>query len=79
MFWKKKKNVANKPSREDIIAEAKKNVRIATEAIGEDTLARVREHISQNENSEFHQALRRIKAMDQDRIADNIRATYRDK
>ena len=82
MFWKKKKKVANtskKPSREQIIAEAKENARIATEAIGRDTLDRIRERISQDENSEFHQALRKIKAMDQDRISDNIRAIYRDK
>ncbi len=78
MFWKKKQKVANKPTRAEIIAQAKKNAKAASEAIGEDTLARIRAHIENNENSEFHQALRRIKAMDKDRVADNIRATYRD-
>ena len=78
MFWKKKPKKAEKPSREQILAEAKENARKATEAIGEDTLARVRAHIEKDENNEFHQALKRIKSMDKDRIADNIRATYRE-
>lgn len=79
MFWKKKPAPPKKPSREEILRQAKANARIAAEAIGEETLDKIREHLLNKENSEFEKALRRIKAMDQDRVADNILATYRDK
>ena len=77
MFWKKKK-APKKPTRAEIMAELKENSRKATKAIGEDTLAKVRAQIEKDENNEFHKALKKIKAMDQDRIADNIRAIYRE-
>ena len=78
MFWKKKPQPPQKPSREEIIKQAQANARQAAAALGEDTLARIREHMLQKENSEFERALKKIRSMDKDRIADNIRATYRE-
>ncbi len=78
MFWKKKPAKSEKPSREEIMAELKENSRKAAEAIGEDTLDKVRAQMAQKENNPFEKALKQVKALDQERIADNIRATYRD-
>lgn len=78
MFSFFKKKTPKKPSRAEIIAEAKANVKKATEEIGEETLDKVRAHLAQKENNPLEQAIRKIKAMDEERIADNIRATYRE-
>ena len=78
MFWKKKPKKSEKPSREELFAELKENSRKAAEAIGEDTLDKVRAQMAQKENSPFERALKQVKSMDKERIADNIRATYRD-
>ena len=76
-FLKKKKPA--KKSREDLIAEAKKNTEAARAAIGEDTLEKIRQQMMGDENSPLAQAKRQIMAMDKDRIVDNIRETYRDR
>jgi|MDSW01.2.fsa_nt_gb hypothetical protein len=76
-FFKKKKKPAQK-SREDLIAEAKKNTEAARAAIGEETLEKIRKQMMGEGNSPLEQARRQIMAMDKERIADNIRATYRE-
>ena len=73
MFWKKKRpKTANKPSREEILAQAKANASEAREEIGDDTLEKIKKALLEKENSPFAQAKRRIEAMDQDKVRDNV-------
>lgn len=75
-LFKKKEN--KKPSREDLLKQAKANAAQAREAIGEETLEKVREHLIKKENSPFEKARQKVASMDQERVADNIRAEMRD-
>lgn len=73
MFWKKKKpKTAKQTSREEILAQAKANASAAREEIGDDTLDKIREALLKKENAPFAQAKRRIEAMDQDKVRDNV-------
>ncbi len=73
MFWKKKKNKkTQETSREAILAQAKANAAAAREEIGDDTLDKIREALLKKENSPFAQAKKRIEAMDQDKVRDNV-------
>ena len=78
MFWKKKK--AKKPvNRDEILAQATKNVAEAREQIGEDTLDKIRRKLMEKENSALERAKRKIKAMDDDKVRDNISFWMRQK
>lgn len=77
MFSLFKKAPPKPTRREEIIAKAKANAKAASEAIGEETLQRIRYHMMQKENSPMEQAKKKIMAMDRDRIIDNIRAIQR--
>ena len=77
MFWKKKKKPA-KPTREEIIAQATKAAADKREEIGEDTLDQIRDAIMEKENSALEQAKRKVKAMDDDKVRDNIRHWMRE-
>lgn len=73
MFWKKKKNKkSQKTSREAILAQAKANAAAAREEIGDDTLEKIKKALLEKENSPFAQAKRRIEAMDEDKVRDNV-------
>ncbi len=86
MFWRKKnKNAGSKggggakPSSADIRAEALANARAARERIGDETIQRIAQALSEKENSPFEQARAKLRALDQDRLADNIRALLDEK
>ncbi len=72
LFGKKKKK-DQKPSREDLIAQATANAKQAREAIGEETLDKIAEAMRRKQNSNLEKAKAKIKAMDQDKVADHVR------
>lgn len=78
MFWKKKKK-AKKPSREEIIAQAKATAKAKSEEIGEETLDQIREALMKKENSPLEQAKKKVREMDQDKLHDNIKYWMREK
>ncbi len=75
-FFKKKKK-QKKPSREEIIAQAKANAAKAREEIGEENLDRIAEALKRMEDpayqSEGKRAQNEIKKMDKGHIADNLK------
>ena len=85
MFWpikkkaKKKAVKPKKPSREDILAQAKATVAAKRAEIGEETLDKIREAIMKKENSALEQAKRKIMDMDDDKVRDNLSLWLRDK
>jgi len=73
MFWRKKKpKTPKKLTREQIIAQAKANAAAAREEIGDETLDKIKEAMMKRENSALEQAKRRVKAMDDDKVRDNL-------
>lgn len=84
MFSKFFKKQHKKPSRKDIMAELKKNSAQARDAIGEENLQKLAAQISGKkpdvkiESSPTQRAKDLLKTMDNERLADNIRATYRE-
>lgn len=75
----KKKPKAKPQKREDVVAEAMKNARAARAEIGEETLDKIADAIRKKEQSDLERAKARIKAMDEDRIADNLKAMLDEK
>ncbi|MBI4031236.1 MAG: hypothetical protein HY370_06120 [Proteobacteria bacterium] len=74
MFWKKKKKESSsKTSREELIAQAKANAAKARAEIGDETLQKIVENIRKKEQSATEQAKAKIRAMDQDKVADHIK------
>lgn len=74
MFWKKKKKErSSKTSREELIAQAKANAAKARAEIGDETLQKIAENIRKKEQSATEQAKAKIRAMDQDKVADHIK------
>lgn len=76
-FFKKKKQTKiqdSSPSREELVAEAMANARAAREEIGDETLDKIAAAMRKKEQSKVEQAKARIKSMDNDKIADNLRA-----
>ena len=92
MFWSKKSgkskdNSGSKPSRDELMAELRKNSQNAREAIGEENLQKLAAQITGKkpgtpdvsvQPSPMHQAREILKKMDNERLADNIRAVARD-
>ena len=83
MFWSKKSKKPSKsvpPSREEILADLKKNAQGAREAIGEDNLQKLAAQITGKKPdvavspSPMHQAREILQKMDEGRLADNLRA-----
>lgn len=78
-FGKGKKDKAKdaaadgKPSREELLARARATAAAAREEIGDETLEKIREAMMKKQGSALEQAKAKVKAMDQERIADNIR------
>lgn len=85
MFWKKKKpkqeapEEGQKPTREEIIAQAKANAAAAREEIGDETLEKIKEALLKKENSPFEQAKRKVKGMEDDHVRDHLRDWLREK
>lgn len=75
-FLKKKKP---KPSREDILAEAKANAARAREEIGQENLDRIARALMAENKAEGLKARDRIRGMDQGKVADNLKAMLDDK
>lgn len=80
MFGIFKKKPKSKPQkREDVVAEAMQNARAARAEIGEETLDKIADAIRKKEQSDLERAKAKIKAMDEDRIADNLKAMLDEK
>lgn len=69
----KKSDGDKKPSREELLAHARAVAAAAREEIGDETLEKIREAMMKKQGSPLEQAKAKVKAMDQGRIADNIR------
>lgn len=70
---------SGKPSSADIRAQAMENVRQARAAIGEETLDKIAQAMRKKQSSDFERAKAKIKSLDNDRVADNIRAMIDEK
>lgn len=80
MFWKKKKPLLEapaKPSREEILAQAKANAAAARAEIGEETLDKIRDAIVRRQQSNIEQAKAHIKRQDTAKVADHIQFMLR--
>jgi len=85
MFWKKKekilkKAVANtsKPTREEILEQARKNAAAARAEIGDETLEKIREALMKKQNSVLERAKAQIRAADEDKVRDHIKYMIRE-
>lgn len=83
MFWKKKEKAAPsaakaRPSREEIMAQAKANMAAARAEIGEDTLAQIREALLKKQQSAIEQAKAKIRAADEEKVRDHLRYIMRE-
>lgn len=86
MFWKKKTKtsssaatqMAKKPTREEIIAQAKANAAAARAEIGDETLQKIKEAILKKQNSALEKAKAQIKAADIDKVRDHIQFMVRE-
>ena len=85
MFWKKKDKGAGdgkgeksagkdaKPSREQILAQARANAAAARAEIGDETLEKIKAAMLKKQGSVIEQAKAQIRAADQDKVRDNIK------
>ncbi len=90
MFWKKKNKAKNgdkggkgpenagKPTREQIMAQAKANAAAARAEIGDETLEKIKEALLKKQQSAIEQAKAKIKAADQDKVRDHIQFMIRE-
>ncbi|MCB9990092.1 MAG: hypothetical protein H6867_01770 [Rhodospirillales bacterium] len=74
LFKKKSK----KPSRDDIIAQAKQNAAKARAEIGQENLDRIARALMDENKSEGLKARDEIRKMDQAHVADNLKITLRE-
>ncbi len=77
MFWKKKKKPAppeggGKPTREQIIAQARANMAAARAEIGDETLDKIKDALMKKQQSAIEQAKAQIKAADMDKVRDHL-------
>jgi len=79
MFWKKKQKQPKKPSREDILRQAKATAAAKREEIGEDTLDAIREALMKKENAPMARAKRRIIEADEEKVRDHLKYMLADK
>lgn len=82
MFWKKKDgkkpaDTAAKPSREQIIAQAKANMSAARAEIGDETLEKIKEALMKKQGSAIEKAKAQIRGADTDKVRDNIQFMMR--
>lgn len=77
MFWKKKKPPAppesgRKPTREEIIAQARANMAAARAEIGDETLDKIKDALMKKQASAIEKAKAQIKAADMDKVRDHL-------
>lgn len=80
-FWKSKKSDKSppgKPSREQILAQAKANAAAARTEIGDETLEKIKQAMLKKQSSPIEQAKARIKATDTDKVRDHIQFMMRE-
>lgn len=82
MFWKKKDKGkppenGGKPSREEIIAQAKANMSAARTEIGDETLEKIKAAMMKKQGSAMEKAKAQIKSSDIDKVRDNIQFMVR--
>jgi ElaB/YqjD/DUF883 family membrane-anchored ribosome-binding protein len=83
MFWKKKtkpteKTAPAKPSREQILAQAKANASAARAEIGDETLDKIKAAMLKKQQSAIEQAKAQIKCADSDKVRDHLRYMIRE-
>ncbi|PZQ47252.1 MAG: hypothetical protein DI551_03745 [Micavibrio aeruginosavorus] len=84
MFWKKKpkdkplNGESGKPSREQILAQAKANAASARAEIGDETLDKIKAAMLKKQASAIEQAKAQIKAIDKDKLTDNLKFMMRE-
>lgn len=79
MFWKKKKKESSKPSRDELIAQAKANAAKARAEIGDETIQKIAAAMQKKENSVTEQAKAKIKGMDHNKVVDHLKIIIEDK
>lgn len=85
MFWKKKNKAkadkpaenGQKPTREQIIAQAKANMATARAEIGDETLEKIKAAMLKKQASVIEKAKAQIKAADTDKVRDHIQYMVR--
>lgn len=80
-FWKKDKSppAPAKPSREQILAQAKANAAAARAEIGDETLQKIKEALLKKQASDFEKAKKKIQNMDQTKVRDTLKEWMREK
>lgn len=83
MFWKKKKSTnppaaTGKPTREEIIAQAKANMSAARTEIGDETLEKIKAAMLKKQASAIEQAKKQIMNANTDKVRDNIQFMMRE-
>lgn len=69
---------AKRKKREQVLAHARATAAAAREEIGDETLEKIREAMAKKQSSAMEQARTKVKSMDRERIADNIKAVMDD-
>ena len=88
MFWKKKnkgkdedtaknEGAEGKPTREQLIAQAKANMAAARAEIGDETLDKIKAAMMKKQASAIEKAKAQIKAADTDKVRDHIQFMVR--
>lgn len=75
MFWKKKPKAdlpKSKPTRDEIMAQARANMSAARAEIGYETLDKIKEAMMRKQQSAIEQAKAKIRAADQDKVRDHL-------
>jgi len=78
MFWKKKPKKQAK-TREKLLKDAKKAAATKREEIGDETLEKIRQAITQKETSKTAIAKQKILDADQDKVRDHLQHMIREK
>ncbi len=84
MFWKKKdkkqpiSSKPAKPTRDEILAQAKANMAAARAEIGDETLEKIKQAILKRQSSVLEKAKAQIKAADTDKVRDHIQYMIRE-
>lgn len=86
MFWfkkKKEKKIApvspQKPTREDILAQARASAAAARAEIGDENLDKIRQAMLKKENNPLEQAKKKVMEMDRQKVADSVSDWMREK
>lgn len=84
MFWKKKdknqtpQKAPAKPTRDEILAQAKANMAAARAEIGDETLEKIKQALLKKQSSVVEKAKAQIKATDTDKVRDHLKYMIRE-